>query len=95
MCFSYYRERYKKPSWEVEVPDHKKLNDEEITAFVRCVQTPAMLTMFSHTGTHDAGIVFHRLSLLRPEIIVPPLLEQLVQLSYVLVFFLLMVNVHR
>ncbi|KAK4321981.1 hypothetical protein Pmani_007247 [Petrolisthes manimaculis] len=72
-----HRERYKKPSWEVEVPSHKKLTEEEITAFVRCVQTPALLTMFSHTGTHDAGIVFHRLSLLRPEIIVPPLLEQL------------------
>lgn len=72
-----HRERYKKPSWEVEVPAHKKLTEEEITAFVKCVQTPAMLTMFSHTGTHDAGIVFHRLSLLRPEIIVPPLLEQL------------------
>ncbi|KAG7163660.1 Proteasome activator complex subunit 4-like [Homarus americanus] len=72
-----HRERYKKPSWEVEVAPNKKLTEEEITAFVRCVQTPTMLTMFSHTGTHDAGIVFHRLSLLRPEIIIPPLLEQL------------------
>ncbi|XP_045600493.2 proteasome activator complex subunit 4 isoform X1 [Procambarus clarkii] len=72
-----HRERYKKPSWEVDIAVHKKLTEEEITAFVRCVQTPTMLTMFSHTGTHDAGIVFHRLSLLRPEIITPPLLEQL------------------
>ncbi|KAK8724601.1 hypothetical protein OTU49_011168 [Cherax quadricarinatus] len=72
-----HRERYKKPSWEVEVTPDKKLTEEEITTFVRCVQTPTMLTMFSHTGTHDAGIVFHRLSLLRPEIVIPPLLEQL------------------
>lgn len=72
-----HRERYKKPSWEIEVPPQKKLTEEEITAFVCCVQAPTMLTMFSHTGTHEAGIVFHRLSLLRPEIIIPPLLEQL------------------
>ncbi|XP_050688195.1 proteasome activator complex subunit 4-like isoform X2 [Eriocheir sinensis] len=72
-----HRERYKKPSWEVEVPAHKKLTEEDITAFVQCVQTPTMLTMYSHTGTHDAGIVFHRLSLLRPELVIPPLLEQL------------------
>ncbi|XP_068219564.1 proteasome activator complex subunit 4-like isoform X1 [Palaemon carinicauda] len=72
-----HRERHKAPSWETEVAPHKKLTEDEITAFVRCVQTPAMLAMFSHTGTHDAGIVFHRLSLLRPEIVTPPLLEQL------------------
>ncbi|KAK8403278.1 hypothetical protein O3P69_000420 [Scylla paramamosain] len=72
-----HRERYKKPSWEVEVPEHKKLTEQDITAFVQCIQMPTMLTMYSHTGTHDAGIVFHRMSLLRPEIVVPPLLEQL------------------
>ncbi|XP_047484565.1 proteasome activator complex subunit 4-like isoform X1 [Penaeus chinensis] len=72
-----HRERYMKPSWELGIEPKKKLTEEEITAFVRCVQTPAMLAMFSHTGTHDAGVVFHRLSLLRPEIVIPPLLEQL------------------
>lgn len=65
-----------KPSWELGVEPKKKLTEDEITAFVRCVQTPAMLAMFSHTGSHDAGVVFHRLSLLRPEIVIPPLLEQ-------------------
>ncbi|KAK7086905.1 Proteasome activator complex subunit 4 [Halocaridina rubra] len=72
-----HRERYKKPSWETEVAPHKKLTEKEITDFVKCVQTPAMLAMYSHAGTHDAGVVFHRISLLRPEIVTPPLLEQL------------------
>lgn len=72
-----HRERYKKPSWEVEIAEHKKLTEEDITAFVNCVLPAAQLAMFSPLGAHDAGLVFHRLSLVRPQIVIPPLLDQL------------------
>ncbi|XP_076047764.1 proteasome activator complex subunit 4-like isoform X2 [Oratosquilla oratoria] len=72
-----HRERYKKPSWETPVAPEAKLTEEDITAFVKCVQPVAQLAMFSKLGAHDAGSIFHYLSLLRPEIVIPPLLEQL------------------
>ena len=71
-----HRERYKKDSWELKIPEKNKLTEEDITAFVKCIAAPTQLAMYSKIGCHDACVVFHHLSLVRPEIIIPPLVER-------------------
>ena len=49
--------------------------DDEITLFVNSLKPVALLAMFGKLGSHDAINTVRQLSLLRPEIIIPPLLE--------------------
>ncbi|XP_072167902.1 proteasome activator complex subunit 4-like [Diadema setosum] len=70
------RERYKKPSWQHPIPDSHKLTDEDITAFVDTIKAPVFLAMYSKMGHRDAASALHNLALLRPELVVPPLMEK-------------------
>ena len=74
-CVFAIRERYKKPSWELSIPDSVKLTDDQITTFVQSMKPVALLAMFGRQGSHDVISTVRQLSLLRPEIINPPLLE--------------------
>ncbi|XP_068596993.1 proteasome activator complex subunit 4A [Brachionichthys hirsutus] len=71
-----HRERYKKPTWRTPVPDSHKLTEEDITDFVKSMMEPVLLAMFSKTGSLDAAHALQNLALMRPELVIPPVLEK-------------------
>uniref|UniRef100_A0A674B747 Proteasome activator subunit 4 n=1 Tax=Salmo trutta TaxID=8032 RepID=A0A674B747_SALTR len=71
-----HRERYRKPTWLTLVPDSHKLTEADITAFVESMMQPVLLAMFSKTGSLDAAQALQNLALMRPELVIPPVLEK-------------------
>uniref|UniRef100_A0A3Q2P0Y9 Proteasome activator subunit 4 n=1 Tax=Fundulus heteroclitus TaxID=8078 RepID=A0A3Q2P0Y9_FUNHE len=71
-----HRERYRKPSWLTPIPDTHKLTEEDITEFVQSMMQPVLLAMFSKTGSLDAAQALQNLALMRPELVIPPVLER-------------------
>ena len=71
----YFRERYKK-TWVSPIPECNKLTDAEITEFVDSMKTVVFMAMFSKLGSHDSAVAIDQLAQLRPERIIPPLLEK-------------------
>lgn len=72
-----HRERYKKPSWRPSIPDSSKLTDENVTQFVNSITNVVMISMFSRFGSAESASALQNLSLLRPEIVIPPVLEKM------------------
>ena len=70
------RERYKKKDWLLEIPKENKLTDAEITRFVQSMQPIVSVSMFSKYGSHDSAIALRHLANMRPELIIPDLLEK-------------------
>lgn len=70
-----HRERFRKPSWHTPVPESHRLTDADITQFVEILKPAVFTAMFGKGMSQDAAI--RNLSLLRPEIIIPPLLEKM------------------
>ncbi|XP_026508317.1 proteasome activator complex subunit 4 [Terrapene carolina triunguis] len=71
-----HRERYKKKTWLTPVPDSHKLTDQDVTDFVECIIQPVLLAMFSKTGSLEAAQALQNLALMRPELVIPPVLEK-------------------
>ncbi|KAM9803831.1 proteasome activator complex subunit 4A [Neosynchiropus ocellatus] len=71
-----HRERYRKPTWQTPVPDSHKLTEDDITDFVQSMMQPVLLAMFSKTGSLDAAQALQNLALMRPELVIPPVLEK-------------------
>ena len=71
-----HRERYRKPNWTSKTPEHAKLKDSEIERFVMILKPVAMLAMYSKSGSFDAAATLQNLSLLRPELVLAPLVER-------------------
>uniref|UniRef100_A0A3B3B675 Proteasome activator subunit 4a n=1 Tax=Oryzias melastigma TaxID=30732 RepID=A0A3B3B675_ORYME len=71
-----HRERYRKPSWLTPIPESHKLTEEDITEFVKSMMQPVLLAMFSKTGSLDAAQALQNLALMRPELVIPPVLEK-------------------
>uniref|UniRef100_A0A8B9T6E1 Proteasome activator subunit 4 n=1 Tax=Anas platyrhynchos TaxID=8839 RepID=A0A8B9T6E1_ANAPL len=71
-----HRERYKKTTWLTPVPDSHKLTDQDVTDFVECIIQPVLLAMFSKTGSLEAAQALQNLALMRPELVIPPVLEK-------------------
>ncbi len=73
-----HKERYaRKITWGSVVPEAKKLTDDDVTRFVKCVQPIVLHIMYSKTGLGEAGHILQHLATLRPEIVIPPVLERL------------------
>lgn len=72
-----YRERYKSNIWSRRIPDSYKLTDEITTEFVDSLMPVVLTSMFSQAGISSAALAFRDLSVLRPERVIPPLLERL------------------
>ncbi|KAK8767206.1 hypothetical protein V5799_006012 [Amblyomma americanum] len=72
-----HRERHKPPSWEPVPPESHRLTDAEVTTFVESVQPVVLLSMFSKGGSSGAAVALQDLSLLRPELVIPPVIERL------------------
>ncbi|MBN3306472.1 PSME4 protein, partial [Amia calva] len=71
-----HRERYKKPTWLTPVPKSHQLTEQDITAFVESMKQPVLLAMFSKTGSLEAAQALQNLALMRPELVIPPVLEK-------------------
>ncbi|XP_064173886.1 proteasome activator complex subunit 4A isoform X1 [Anguilla rostrata] len=71
-----HRERYRKPTWFTPVPESHKLTEQDITDFVEGIKQPVLLAMFSKTGSLDAAQALQNLALMRPELVIPPVLEK-------------------
>uniref|UniRef100_A0A8C3XZU5 Proteasome activator subunit 4 n=1 Tax=Catharus ustulatus TaxID=91951 RepID=A0A8C3XZU5_CATUS len=71
-----HRERYKKATWLTPVPESHKLTDQDVTDFVQCIIQPVLLAMFSKTGSLEAAQALQNLALMRPELVIPPVLEK-------------------
>lgn len=72
-----HRERTQHLSWMTPVPKEYQLTNNDITEFVKSVLPAALLSMFSKRGCLDSVIALQNLGVLRPEIVIPPLLERL------------------
>ncbi|XP_053094465.1 proteasome activator complex subunit 4B isoform X1 [Pangasianodon hypophthalmus] len=71
-----HRERYKKPCWITPIPSSHSLTDDNITEFVESLKQPVLMAMFSKTGSMDAAQALQNLALMRPELVIPPVLEK-------------------
>uniref|UniRef100_A0A672S8A5 Proteasome activator subunit 4 n=1 Tax=Sinocyclocheilus grahami TaxID=75366 RepID=A0A672S8A5_SINGR len=71
-----HRERYRTPTWLTPVPESHLLSEQDITDFVESMKQPVLLAMFSKTGSLDAAQALQNLALLRPELVIPPVLEK-------------------
>ncbi|XP_030627610.1 proteasome activator complex subunit 4A [Chanos chanos] len=71
-----HRERYRKPTWLAPVPESHRLTEQDIADFVESMKQPVLLAMFSKTGSLDAAQALQNLALLRPDLVIPPVLEK-------------------
>ncbi|XP_052767290.1 proteasome activator complex subunit 4A-like [Mya arenaria] len=71
------RERYREATWMKVIPESHKLTDAEITRFVESMKSTVLMSMFSKYGSQDSAVALRHLSTMRPELIVPPLLEKM------------------
>lgn len=69
-------ERYKKHPWKPQVPNDYKLRNEDVTEFVELFKPVAFQAMYSKMGPNDISRVFKGLADLRPEMILPGILER-------------------
>jgi proteasome activator subunit 4 len=63
------------------VPEKGRLSDADITDFVNGMTTVVFLAMFSKSNMTESASAIQNLATLRPEIVIPPLLEKLVDLQ--------------
>lgn len=73
-----HRERYRKPNWMSKTPENARLKDSDIERFVLILKPVAMLAVYSKTGSFDAAASLQNLALIRPDLILPPLIERYV-----------------
>ncbi|CAF3427722.1 unnamed protein product [Rotaria socialis] len=70
-------ERKANPVWYFTPPDAYRLTEQDITDFVNCVKECAFIAIFTKAYLKEAAKACQYLSMLRPELIVPPLVEKL------------------
>ena len=73
-----YKERYsKKVHWGTQISEDKKITDEEITRFVKIVMPVVLHGMYFRANLDVYGKILQNLAFLRPELVIPPVLERL------------------
>lgn len=72
-----YRERFKKNIWSRRVPESHKLTDDQTNQFVDALMPVVLTSMFNQQGITSAALAFRDLSVLRPERVIPPILDRL------------------
>ncbi len=71
-----HRERYRKPLWYSNIPESAKWTDAEIEQLVAIIKPVAMLSVFCKAGVSDAATAIQNLTLIKPEMILPDLLDR-------------------
>lgn len=69
-------EKYKKHPWKRLTPDEYKLREQDVTEFVEVFKPVVFQAMYSRIGPSEIGKVFKGLADLRPELILPGILER-------------------
>lgn len=69
-------ERFSSPCWYRTTPDAAKLTEEDIDVFVACLIPAMKMAIFSKIGTLEAALTLHNLALVRPEMVIPDLLNR-------------------
>lgn len=69
-------ERFKRNPWKRPIPDDCKLSEQDITDFVEIFKPVAFQAMYSRVGANDINKVFKALADLRPELILPGILDR-------------------
>lgn len=70
-------ERYQNDSWENNVPEHYRLTDEDIDRFVNILKPCIEPAVFSRLGSQDVSLALSYLASLRPNLIIPGILDKL------------------
>jgi proteasome activator subunit 4 len=70
-----HRERREKHLWFACVPDEYRLREEDITKFVDSMKDCVFTAIFSKTNSRDAAKAFQSLCFLRPELMLPYLVD--------------------
>ncbi len=68
-------ERRTQPVWYFNPPESHRLSEQDITDFVNCLKECAFISIFNKNHLEVAAETCHYLSQLRPELIVPPLVD--------------------
>ncbi|CAF3366761.1 unnamed protein product [Rotaria socialis] len=63
--------------WHFNPPEHYRLTENDITNFVNCVKECVFISIFNKAHLEEAAKACQFLSMLRPELIVPPLVDLL------------------
>ncbi|CAF1072340.1 unnamed protein product [Rotaria sordida] len=63
--------------WQFNPPPSYRLTEQDITDFVNCVKECVFISIFNKTNLKDAAKAFRNLAMLRPELVVSPIVEQL------------------
>nr|CAB3265251.1 proteasome activator complex subunit 4B [Phallusia mammillata] len=71
-----FRERHKKKFWEPKIPESHLIRDEDIEAFVEILKPVTVLMLYGKLGSLVGSRVLQILAFLKPESIVPLLLEK-------------------
>ncbi|CAF4659701.1 unnamed protein product [Rotaria sp. Silwood1] len=70
-------ERKANPVWYFTPPESYRLTEQNITDFVNCIKECAFIAIFTKAHLKEAAKACQYLSMLRPELIVPPIVEKL------------------
>ena len=73
-----FSEQAKKKSWlhEYMTKEEAKLTERDMDDFVQCLLPSLRMAIFSKLGPGDAASTLHNLALIRPEMILPDLLDK-------------------
>ena len=89
-CFS---ERFSKPDWRPQIPASTHLTENDIDRFLDCMLPSLQQAMFAKAHFVTAAVAMQNLALLRPERVLPDLLEKL-ENQYYLKYIALQNNAH-
>lgn len=70
------RERFDKQSWMVDIPEETRITDTEIERYVTIIKEVALLSVYSKQGSIQAALTLQNLALLRPDLVIPQLLQR-------------------
>ncbi len=71
-----FRERKTRPVWSFAPVESYRLTEQDITDFVNCVKEYAFISIFNKNYAEEAAKAVKYLSILRPELIVPTIIEK-------------------
>ncbi len=71
-----FRERTTRSVWSFAPVESYRLTEQDITDFVNCVKEYAFISIFNKHYAEEAAEAVKYLSILRPELIVPTIIEK-------------------
>ncbi|XP_014213300.1 proteasome activator complex subunit 4-like [Copidosoma floridanum] len=72
-----YRERYKKESWKIPIPDSYQLTDANIDDFVASMMPITTIAIFNKMSRLSSSSAIQDLAAMRPKVVIPMVLEKL------------------